>query len=369
MFSFLMRDLHDVIVGATENGWQSIADAVLPWFWKVILVVILFYAIGIATRNIQAPGRNLIKYAVVVAFVWALIDSWNLFGILIYEPIAYVGPYLGGLAMEAAGFGNIEIHDALDNFVKEGLYAASFVASSGTWSRPLAIFVGLLTLIAVIVVAAGAFAMLVIAFGGLGLNVFFGPLFLLLGLTPISRGMMTNWVQNIIHMGLMALFVYGSLTFLMLIMRGTIERMRIAIDAGDSSSVHLIAFTVAALAFVYLIKQSWEFSRHISSGVGLRVRDFIDDGEKAFKAGLSQADRGGSAAISAGRKSWAARQAARRHAHSGWTRMRSTPERRVGGFPHERQHSLLANRQAGVGAAARIASSRADRLAQVPRRR
>lgn len=207
------------LVTAVFGGLSSELGTIIP---SILTVLIVIFGIAMMIGFIEYPVKKFLINTISITIVFTLITNWTWFNLVFYNMFTNAPDAIGGIILNAAGYGTPGgMGTKLGELFEMGLVASGAGFSSDGYFMP--IVVGVAIFLATLLVCGFALALLCLSKVGMACVLALGPIFIFFTLFGATRGMFSSWLQQCFNYGLMSVLTYVILAFMMTIIKKALE--------------------------------------------------------------------------------------------------------------------------------------------------
>lgn len=271
-FSDTLNTVDSVIGNFVNTAYSHFVQANTTMVTLLFTVYVMILGYRFATHQQQADLVNIIRHLVVLLCVYALVMSWQLYNIFIYNIFTNEPGNIAQVLINAAAGNNQSsqsISQALDS-----IYAAvikntiNFFGQVGFSTTGIAfLFYGLLVFVIGTIMCVIALLLFIYAKMAMAISLALGPIFILFILWDSTRSIFAAWLRKLITLALIPIVTSAILVLMLSVINVTLPQFNQPLE--NQQFYGIAPFLGLSLATALLLTQVFSICSALGGGITL----------------------------------------------------------------------------------------------------
>lgn len=280
----LFRGVDTFGTNFVQQTYQALAQALTAGSVNVaalmLTLYLIFWGVGI-WQGTAKGGPSDHAFRLFRAFaIYAMATGWADFQVLVYRfmndgPSAIGNALLATVSANATGTSaNLNstngVHTALQNlYLTAGNTASAYLQNAGVLNFGAYVFAGILMLAMVILVAFGAF-LIILSKLFMWLLLALAPLFIIMLLFGVTSRYFSGWANTLVTYFIVQVLVYGTIAFIISIAQTYIDAVNTANNTASTNLGQILPVILIAVVGTLLLAQIQTIAMGITGTMGFR---------------------------------------------------------------------------------------------------
>lgn len=261
----------DIVLNSTVNNIYYVLSAPAVSIWTgAALLMVIFYGIMLLLGKLNevtlyVTGIVIFKFL----FVYALITSWGVFSIMLFNLFTNSSEAAGNIVLSATAGNTSNVTSSIDKFYTDSAEAAANIMDSASTFDLSAHFYGGFVYVGAFLVSGYSVFLIILSKIAVALLLALAPLFVLFALFQNTRGFFEGWLRQLLNYALIPLFIYTLLAFILQLSTNAINDLVASAGTGGGNAGVVMPYVLVCLICFLLMTQIMNIVSGITGGFAL----------------------------------------------------------------------------------------------------